>query len=94
MFKHTVTRVKPNTDIKWAYQSDDRINVPKLFPFLTWVATESEDGLTRTIVRTAESSSTFTDFEAALADPTSDIYPVTQYYEQNGVTTTFTIEEV
>jgi hypothetical protein len=93
MYKHTITRVRPNADVQWPYQVGGAVIINKKYD-LTSTDTESEDGLTRTVVRESANSSVFTSIENDLADSSSDLYWITEHCLTNGITSTSTIENV
>ena len=93
MYKHTITRVRPNADVKWPYETEGGTTINSKYS-LTAEQTLSEDGLTKTAVRQSEDSSVFTSIENDLGDSSSDLYWITAYCATNGITTTFSTEQV
>lgn len=93
MYKHTITRVRPNTDVKWPGETNGGVVINSKYS-LTNTKILSEDGLTKQAIRQSEDSSVFTSIESDLANSSSDLYWITTYCDTNGITTTFTTEQV
>ena len=93
MYKHTITRVRPNTDVQWPYETEGGTTINAKYS-LTATQTLSEDGLTKITVRQSANSSVFTSIESDLADSSSDLYWVTAYCDTNGIAATFATEQV
>jgi len=93
MYKHTITRVRPNADLQWPGETDGGVVINSKYK-LTNTKILSDDGLTKQAIRQSEDSSVFTSIESDLADSSSDLYWITAYCTTNGITTTFATEEV
>ena len=80
MYKHTITRVRPNTGVQWPYETEGGVAINSKYS-LTNTKILSDDGLTKQAIR-------------EISDSSSDIYWITAYCDTNGITTTFTTEQV
>ena len=93
MFKHTITRVRPSTDVQWPYEVAGDITINSKYS-INATSTLSEDSLTKVAVRYSSNSAVFTSIENDLSDSSSDLYWVTTHCTTNGITSTFATEEV
>lgn len=93
MFKHTITRVRPSTDVKWPSEVEGGVSVDTVF-LLTSTATLSGDGLTKQTIREVKSRAVIESIEGHLSNSESGLfYWITSYCNDNGITTTFMTEE-
>ena len=95
MYKHTITRVRPNVNVEWPSGGGDgsKININQKYNlFESTIVNDSE--LTRSISRQSIDPTIFTAIENDLANTSSNLYWITQHCIDNGITSTYTLEEI
>jgi hypothetical protein len=93
MYKHTITKVRPSVDVEWPTVGQGKVSISQKYNLTPTIVT-SDDQLTRSISRQSEDQSVFTSIENDLANPSSDLYWITQYCNDNNITSTNTLEQI
>jgi len=110
MFKQTITRTRPNTEVLWHFEigNDGQEAASQAIfdiataagvsketdPDFSTTTTISEDQLTLTVVRTSSTREWLDQLESAFNNTDHIINSRTKYYSDNGVTQTITTVQV
>ena len=92
MYSITVTRVRPNTEVKFLSQKpdEDQVYYKATYAYTTFLSTSmSDDKLTLTVTRVSNTREVLESFKNEFSNTASPMYVRTQYDLDNGIVTTF-----
>lgn len=101
MYKLTITRTRPNTNVEWFINSPSLQSWVKTYFIRTGKLTQedphvqhSEDGLNQTVIWFSTSRQCVDEYLASLDDPASPNHAKTAYDLANSITRSHTITEI
>jgi hypothetical protein len=92
MYSINITRVRPNTEVKFLSkkpESDQVYYRSNYKDTTTFTDSMSDDGLTLTIIRSSDRKEVLESFKNEFGNTSSPMYVRTQYDLDNGIVTTF-----